>query len=150
MHIHPVLNDNRELGGTDSEISTISSAQRKNLYRNSEYTRMAAVWHSDIQFEVQPADYSSLKLTQLPKTGGDTLWASGYEIYDRISKPYQKFLETLTASCVGVTFHDMVANEGFELYTDPRGSPLNVGNFLSATHPVSPSVLPELPKMLKP
>jgi alpha-ketoglutarate-dependent taurine dioxygenase len=30
-------------------------------------------WHSDIQFEPVPADYTSLRLTKLPLNGGDTL-----------------------------------------------------------------------------
>lgn len=29
------------------------------------------------------------------------LWASGYEIYNRISEPYQKFLEGLTGTYSG-------------------------------------------------
>lgn len=136
LHIHPVLNDSQEVGGDDIEISTISSVQRKDLYKDSDYSRLAAVWHSDISFEKEPADYSSLRLTQLPKTGGDTLWASGYEIYDRISKPYQKFLETLSATHIGVAFHRMAATGKFELYTEPRGSPKNIGTALAASHPV--------------
>ena len=138
LHIHPVFNDNRELGGTDAEISNISSVQRNVLYKDSDYSRMAAVWHSDISFEREPADYSSLRLTQLPESGGDTLWASGYEMYDRISKPYQKFLETLTATHIGSTFHQMAATGKFELYTEPRGSPKNAGTALAASHPVCP------------
>lgn len=49
-------------------------------YRTSNSKRRydAARWHSDIQFEKCPADYTSLRLTELPETGGDTLWASGY------------------------------------------------------------------------
>lgn len=56
-----------------------------------------------------------LRLTELPETGGDTLWASGYEVgqdpnsirdlaltceqvCDRISPAYQKFLESLTGT----------------------------------------------------
>ena len=75
LHIHPVLNDERELGGTDPEISTISSAQIKQLYQPRQNTyakkrQVAASWHSDIAFEPAPADYSSLRLVQLPKTGG--------------------------------------------------------------------------------
>lgn len=72
----------------------------------------------------------------MPKTGGDTLWASGYEIYDRISAPVQKFLETLTARFVGDGFHKVAQNTGIELYTKPRGSPDNVGDELAADHPV--------------
>lgn len=29
--------------------------------------------------------------------GGDTLWASGYEAYERLTPPFQKLLEGLTA-----------------------------------------------------
>ncbi|RDW61676.1 putative alpha-ketoglutarate-dependent sulfonate dioxygenase-2 [Coleophoma crateriformis] len=136
LHIHPVLNDSREFGGADAEVSAISSAQRSTLYKGTAYDQSAAVWHSDISFEVAPADYSSLRLTQLPKTGGDTLWASGCEMFDRISKPYQKFLESLYATHAGVSFHAMAASKKFEFYTKERGSPLNFGTTLSATHPV--------------
>ncbi|KAF3915626.1 hypothetical protein ABW21_db0208508 [Orbilia brochopaga] len=138
LHIHPVLNDERELGGSDPEISTISSVQRKTLYRKpaETYRYKSAVWHSDISFEPFPADYTSLRLVQLPKTGGDTLWASGYELYDRLSKPYQKFLESLTATHVGSGFHDIAKAEGLTLYDKSRGNPGNIGLDLTAVHPV--------------
>lgn len=99
----------------------------------------SAKWHSDIQFEVCPADYTSLRLTKLPADGGgDTLWASGYEIYDRFSRPYQKFFEGLTATFIGDGFHRAVANdpEHVFIYEQARGSPLNVGKDLAAVHPV--------------
>lgn len=32
-----------------------------------------------------------------PPVGGDTLWASGYEAYERLTPPFQKFVEGLTA-----------------------------------------------------
>ncbi|KAF3938609.1 hypothetical protein ABW19_dt0201556 [Dactylella cylindrospora] len=138
LHIHPVLNDERELGGSDPEISTISSVQRKTLYRKpaETYRNKAAVWHSDISFEPFPADYTSLRLVQLPTTGGDTLWASGYELYDRLSKPYQKFLEGLTALHSGSGFHDIAKAEGLGLYEKQRGNPENIGTELTAVHPV--------------
>ncbi|PYH94540.1 putative alpha-ketoglutarate-dependent sulfonate dioxygenase [Aspergillus ellipticus CBS 707.79] len=136
LHIHPVTNDAREFGDPDPEISTISSEGRKKLYKDSDYTRTAAVWHSDIAFEKAPADFSSLRLVQLPQTGGDTLWASGYEVYDRISKPYRAFLETLTATHVGEGFRRMAQSGGFTMYTAERGAPVNVGEDLEAVHPV--------------
>ncbi|KAF2150375.1 taurine catabolism dioxygenase [Myriangium duriaei CBS 260.36] len=140
LHIHPVLNDSRELGVGDDEISTISSVQRKTLYKDYQVHNQrrhdAAQWHSDIQFEPVPADYTSLRLTQLPKTGGDTLWASGYDIYDRFSPPYQKFLEGLTATFSGDGFHRIAASGKFQLYDKPRGSPENIGTELASIHPV--------------
>lgn len=52
-----------------------------------------------ITFEKVPSDYAILKITHLPEdqTGGDTLWASGYEVYDRLSTPIQKLADTLKA-----------------------------------------------------
>lgn len=140
LHIHPVINDARELGGNDAQISTISSKQRRELFKHEVALNKkqydSAQWHSDIQFEEVPADYTSLRLIELPKTGGDTLWASGYEIYDRISEPLQKWLETLTARFVGEGFHKVAQDSGIELYDKPRGSPENVGTSLIADHPV--------------
>ncbi|KAF2017826.1 taurine catabolism dioxygenase [Aaosphaeria arxii CBS 175.79] len=142
LHIHPMLNNTNEFGVADAEISTISSLARKKFFNKNTTpnTRRydAAQWHSDIQFEPVPADYTSLRLTQLPSSGGDTLWASGYEIYDRFSPAYQKFFEGLTAEFVGDGFIKAAdANpEHVKLYTDARGSPQNVGRELRATHPV--------------
>ena len=98
----------------------------------------SARWHSDIQFEPHPADYTSLRLTQLPKTGGDTLWASGYEIYDRFSKPYQTFFESLTATFSGDGFIKAAEAdpEKVKIFEDERGNPKNVGKELKAVHPV--------------
>lgn len=98
----------------------------------------SALWHSDIQFEPCPADYSSLRLTQLPSNGGDTLWASGCEIYDRFSPKYQQFFEGLTATFIGEGFINAAAAdpENVKIYEDARGSPHNVGKELKAVHPV--------------
>lgn len=79
--------DTSEFGVDDAEISTISSQARKNIFAHNlkadKRRYDAAQWHSDIQFEPIPADYTSLRLVELPRddrgvpTGGDTLWASG-------------------------------------------------------------------------
>ena len=66
----------------------------------------------------------------------DTLWASGYEIYDLISEPYQKFLESLTVTFDQPGFAASAKRNGFELYDKPRGAPENVGSVLRAVHPV--------------
>jgi alpha-ketoglutarate-dependent taurine dioxygenase len=66
----------------------------------------------------------------------DTLWASGYEVYDRISGPYKKFLDSLTATYSQPKFRAAAAAGTVRLHTKPRGSPDNVGSELSAVHPV--------------
>jgi alpha-ketoglutarate-dependent taurine dioxygenase len=80
LHIHPILNSDRELGGSDPEISTISSEQNKKFYKNTPYDisrriQSSVTWHSDIAFEPVPADYTSLRLVKLPRTGGGE-WCS--------------------------------------------------------------------------
>lgn len=83
-----------------------------------------------------PADYSSLRLTECPKTGGDTLWASGYELYDRISPPMQDFLSTLTCTFGRPDFIAAAERGGFQLYEKPRGAAENVGGELRSIHPI--------------
>jgi alpha-ketoglutarate-dependent taurine dioxygenase len=52
-----------------------------------------------ISFERIPSDYAILKIVEPPNdAGGDTLWASGYEAYDRLSPAWQKLAEGLTAT----------------------------------------------------
>lgn len=139
LHIHPILNNATEFGVGDDQVSTISSIQRKKIFGDGGQNKRhydAARWHSDIQFEPNPADYTSLRLTQLPSTGGDTLFASGYDLYDLFSPAYQNFFEGLTATFVGDGFIK-AANEGkATIYTEPRGSPNNVGGELTSVHPV--------------
>lgn len=77
-----------------------------------------------------------LKIHTLPATGGDTLWASGYEIYDRLSKPMQVFLEGLTATHDAKFFLDEASRLGNPIREGKRGSPLNQGSSLEAVHPI--------------
>ncbi|KIW34438.1 uncharacterized protein PV07_01216 [Cladophialophora immunda] len=104
----------RELGkffGTLHKHATTSMPQREGLedvhviYTTDESLDQRALftptylWHSDVSYEVQPPSYTSLKvLTGPPRGGGgDTLWCSQYAIYDVLSAPMQKYLESLTA-----------------------------------------------------
>lgn len=79
LHIHPLLNPERELGGDDLEISTISSRQRKAHHgkavpRDLGANRQALEsWHSDIQSENVPSDYTCLRLVELPTVGGGSI-----------------------------------------------------------------------------
>lgn len=80
LHIHPVANGKRELGGGDDEISVISSQQAKKIYadrfKQEKKQSSKQAWHSDITFEPIPSDYALLRLTELPKTGGGKLSTS--------------------------------------------------------------------------
>ncbi|KAM0715130.1 hypothetical protein Q7P37_009595 [Cladosporium fusiforme] len=138
LHVHPLTEEGSELG---DQISVISSEKQKKggglTHQLSDTSRYASVgWHSDITFEKVPSDYAMLKIHTLPKTGGDTLWTSMYEVYDRLSPAMAAFLETLTATHDAKFFHDEAARLGNPLRTTPRGSPLNHGPELQAEHPL--------------
>lgn len=92
-------------------------------------------WHSDSLFETCPSDFSFLRMQATPPAGGDTLWVSGYELYDRLSPPFQSFLETLTAECAQPVFKSACEAGGYEVMS-PRGSPLNVDFAFAPHHPV--------------
>ena len=59
--------------------------------------------------------------------GGDTLWASGYEAYDRLSPALRKLAEGLTATHYQPRFVQVKENFGEELIDDYRGAPENTG-----------------------
>lgn len=73
---------------------------------------------------------------QLPSNGGDTLWASGYDIYDRLSPPLQSLLDGLAATFIGDGFLRAAQEGRTTIYTDPRGASENIGAALTAVHPV--------------
>ncbi|CAJ2509733.1 Uu.00g056330.m01.CDS01 [Anthostomella pinea] len=138
LHVHPLTEEGSELG---DQISVISSEKQKKggglTHQLSDVSRFASTgWHSDITFEKVPSDYAMLKIHTLPKTGGDTLWASGYEIYDRLSDPMKRFLEGLTATHDANFFHGEAERLGNPLRKAIRGSPLNQGTDLKTVHPV--------------
>ncbi|KAK7047780.1 hypothetical protein VNI00_006108 [Paramarasmius palmivorus] len=128
LHKHPISEDTPELGAEVSVISSMDGIARVGYERSM---RASQGWHADITFEKVPSDYAILKIHTLPETGGDTLWASGYEAYDRLSPAYARFLEGLTA----IHNADFFNERGLSIQ-DPRGSPENTGCNLTAVHPV--------------
>lgn len=138
LHVHPLTEEGSELG---DQISVISSEKQKKggglTHQLSDVSRFASAgWHSDITFEPVPSDYAMLKIHTLPPTGGDTLWASGYEIYDRLSPPMREMLKGLTATHDAKFFLDEAERLGNPIRQEKRGSPLNHGTALQAVHPV--------------
>ncbi|KAH8110650.1 hypothetical protein DFH11DRAFT_757866 [Phellopilus nigrolimitatus] len=140
LHVHPTTEETSELG---DEISVITS-ERRQVYGSvhADKSKFASSdWHADITFEPVPSDYAILKLHTLPTingvvTGGDTLWASGYEVYDRLSPSFAKYLETLEAVHEARFFHLVADAAGIKIREGERGSPGNVGSHLEAVHPV--------------
>lgn len=119
----------------------INSEAQKKIYKTmggrtlTEPRDLGREWHSDSTFEQVPSDFSFLKMEETPPHGGDTLWCSGYEIYDRISPSFRSYLETLTATCAQPVFKSAATAGGYDVMS-PRGSPLNVGDEFAPHHPV--------------
>jgi len=145
LHIHPLTKEYSELG---DQISVIDSATKKRDFFNRKKegdlvwdraekgTKLASAgWHADITFEKVPSNYAILKIHTQPHTGGDTIWASGYEVYDRLSPAFRQFLSSLTAVHNADRFNDIAERRGFPL-RESRGAPENVGTDLTAVHPV--------------
>ncbi|KAJ1555500.1 hypothetical protein HK405_001333 [Cladochytrium tenue] len=132
LHVHPIISYS-PLG---EEVSVISSDGRGD-YDAIRRTKLASYeWHSDITFENVPSDYAALKVHTLPEgAGGDTLWASGYELYDRLSPTFRTFLEGLTATHSGNFFKTISQRRGHTI-RPVRGAPENTGDSLEAVHPV--------------
>jgi len=55
-------------------------------------------WHTDVSCDEQPPLATMLQLHVLPRTGGDTLFASMYAAYETLSRPMRNFLAGLTAT----------------------------------------------------
>ncbi len=82
---------------------------------------------SSFTFEHNPTNYGVFKVVGAPEdVGGDTIWASAYEAYDRLSPVFQKTVDGLTATHRNPNFHSQAKNGGFELVQGPRGHPDNV------------------------
>ncbi|KAK5055200.1 hypothetical protein LTR84_012949 [Exophiala bonariae] len=133
-----------ENGKLDDEVSVISSEtskQNRKFYKDrfsAGSKKLASEgWHADITFERIPSDYAILKIIQKPDdAGGDTLWASGYEAYDRLSPEFQKIADGLTATHYQPAFVKVAKEFGEELIEKERGSPENTGLDFTASHPV--------------
>ncbi|QPG74284.1 hypothetical protein FOA43_001609 [Brettanomyces nanus] len=89
------------------------------------------VWHTDLVHERQPAGITHLHLDAIPEVGGDTIWASGYAAYDKLSEEMKKFLDG--KKVVVVSYHKYLDRK------DPFGEPKPVGRIhpLVRTHPAT-------------
>ncbi|VVT46312.1 uncharacterized protein SAPINGB_P001151 [Magnusiomyces paraingens] len=143
LHIHPRAPSGGLIGEDgliDPKVFYVSSTvdRRQHELYKSRPLFASYGWHSDITFEPVPADYSALKIVEQPEegSGGATLFANGYALYERFSKPYQEFLEGLTGRYSQPVFSGLAKSNNFQLYSEPRGAPENVGDSLESTHPI--------------
>lgn len=95
-------------------------------------------WHSDVSYELQPPGFTFLKIDTLPSNqngnvGGDTLWASSYVAYDRLSDDLKKRIEGLEAVHSGKEQAAGAAGQGHTV----RRQDVEYTHPLVRTHPVT-------------
>jgi alpha-ketoglutarate-dependent taurine dioxygenase len=57
----------------------------------------ASWWHTDVTFVDTPALGSILYMREIPEVGGDTMWASLQDAYDRLAPPMRELCDKLIA-----------------------------------------------------
>ena len=85
LHIHPIY----PKVDTQPEILILDTALND--------LRDNALWHTDVTFIETPPLGSILNAIQVPKYGGDTLWASSRTAYDALSPAIQQLIDGLYA-----------------------------------------------------
>lgn len=58
-------------------------------------------WHSDFSFLPEPPDATLLQAAELPRVGGDTIWANQYLAYETLSGGLRRLLDPLLAIHTG-------------------------------------------------
>jgi len=88
-----------------------------------------------VTYELQPPSYTSLRALLAPPrgAGGDTLWSSGYALYDRLSPNMQQYLAGLTA----LHSADEQAQGSIAAGRPVRRQPITTEHPLIRTHPVT-------------
>ncbi|ODQ47697.1 hypothetical protein PICMEDRAFT_15617 [Pichia membranifaciens NRRL Y-2026] len=112
-----------ELNFANSNLSNWDSTRYLNVGNQG--------WHTDLVHERQPAGYTHLHLDAIPSVGSDTIWASGYGAYDKLSDELKKFLDG--KETVYVSAHQYLDRD------DPFGGPKRIERVhpLVRTHPAT-------------
>ncbi|HEX7095041.1 MAG TPA: TauD/TfdA family dioxygenase [Acidimicrobiales bacterium] len=122
------------------EISVISSARGT----------IADVWHLDQSYFAVPNAFGSLNMITAPPRGGDTIWSNQYLVYERLSDPFKRLLEGLTAVHVSTGDSSRVAHHPAVIVHPETGrravfvSTHHVKEFVELTRDESETVLQHL------
>ncbi|ODN94328.1 hypothetical protein L198_05185 [Cryptococcus wingfieldii CBS 7118] len=100
LHIHPTSGQPAEF----PEFHLVyREASAKKTFISYYADRLSTTgWHSDVTYELQPPGLTTLFLYDSPDTGGDTVYVSQTEAYNRLSPSFRAYLETLTVIHSGV------------------------------------------------
>lgn len=158
LHIHPVASSSGLLkegsDKVDPEILYLNTKLQSKILGRRINKGSDNSYHSDITFEPAPAGYSLLRIVESPSSlgtkeeldnpgggpvggaGGDTLWANGYALAEKVSPSFLKYLETLKGEYYQPLFKKGLEANGIPLYTGARGAPENIGDIHTSVHPL--------------
>lgn len=98
-------------------------------------------WHADITFRPHPPTGTVLYAQELPPSGGDTLWASATEAYERLPDGLKPYLETLEATHSfehsGWPRQFLQSPQGGEVYAQARSDNPPAVHPVVRVHPVT-------------
>ncbi|MGB5818813.1 MAG: TauD/TfdA family dioxygenase [Saonia sp.] len=72
------------------------------------YENVGFYWHQDGSFNTTPTSISIFHLTEIPRTGGATLFANAYRLYDLLPEAMKTIAENLKTEDRGGAVHDVV------------------------------------------
>ncbi|KAF2156307.1 TauD-domain-containing protein [Myriangium duriaei CBS 260.36] len=90
IEVHPQVPQVPGVEGVTVIWPALQATERPASFRNP---GGASRWHTDLVHELQPAGITHLHNDQIPTIGGDTLWASGYSAYEKLSPEFRKIID---------------------------------------------------------
>ncbi|KAK4506405.1 hypothetical protein PRZ48_000135 [Zasmidium cellare] len=90
IEIHPQVPQVPGVPGVTVIWPALQATEKAANFRNP---GGASRWHTDLVHERQPAGITHLHNDTVPKIGGDTLWASGYSAYEKLSPEFRKIID---------------------------------------------------------
>ncbi|KAF1921224.1 alpha-ketoglutarate-dependent sulfonate dioxygenase [Ampelomyces quisqualis] len=121
--------------GKDEQRHVVINGCISDHRQQSNYTPWSqACFHADTSFELNPPSYSLLRMEKHPPVGGDTAWISQYGLYDALSTPYQRLLDSIHAIHTSRLQYDTI----LDLYSmGPDHPPIDTHHPAVRTHPVT-------------
>jgi len=90
VEIHPQVPHVPGVPGVTIIWPALQATERKASFRQP---GGASRWHTDLVHEKHPAGITHLHNDTVPSIGGDTLWASGYAAYSKLSPEFRKIID---------------------------------------------------------
>ncbi|CAK7271303.1 hypothetical protein SEPCBS57363_004549 [Sporothrix epigloea] len=90
IEVHPQVPQVPGVEGVTVIWPDLQATERKADFR---HPGGSSRWHTDLVHEHQPAGITHLHNDTVPPTGGDTLWASGYAAYEKLSPAFRRIID---------------------------------------------------------